>query len=140
MDIERQFADALAAAGFAVADIVADGKIHRFDGPEDRRGKKNAWYVLHADGLGGGAFGDWKTGHQSTWTSKAESTLSPHEREAWRARVAEVRKAADDERRRMQSRAAVKALAIWDRALDATTDNPYCQAKRVKPSRFVSYL
>ncbi|CAG4925703.1 AAA family ATPase [Paraburkholderia saeva] len=133
INIESQFADALSAAGFAAPEIIADGKIHRFDGPEDKRGKKNAWYVLHGDGLGGGAFGDWKTGYQSTWSSKAESTFSPAEREAWRARLAEVRRAADDERKRMQSRAAAKALAIWERALDATTANPYCQKKRIKP-------
>ncbi|MGT2471544.1 AAA family ATPase [Paraburkholderia terrae] len=133
MDFEAQFAEALAAAGFPVPEIVADGRIHRFDGPEDRRGKKNAWYVLHADGVGGGAFGDWKTGYQSTWSSKVESTLSPQERETWRARLAEVRKAAEDERIRVQGRAAAKAAAIWERARDATTDNPYCRAKQVKP-------
>ncbi|MBW5285303.1 AAA family ATPase [Burkholderia gladioli] len=133
IDIERQFADAVSNAGFAAPEIIADGKIHRFDGPEDRKGKKNAWYVLHADGLGAGAFGDWKTGYQSTWTSRAESTLSPAEREAWRARLADIRRAADDERKRMHGRAAAKALSIWERALDATTANPYCQTKRVKP-------
>jgi putative DNA primase/helicase len=133
IEIERQFADALARAGFTAPEIVADGKIHRFDGPEDKRGKKNAWYVLHADGIGGAAFGDWKSGLQSTWSSKAEASFSPEERDAWRRRIAELRIAADKERARVRSRAAAKALSIWNRALDATTDNPYCRAKKVKP-------
>ena len=91
INIKNQFADALAEAGFPSTEIIADGKIHRFAGPEDKPGKKNAWYVLHTDGFGGGAFGDWKTGFQSPWTSKAESRLSPAERGAWRARLAAVR-------------------------------------------------
>lgn len=133
LSIESDFTDALSRSGFSPPDIVADGKIHRFDGPEDKRGKKNAWYVLHSDGLGGGAFGDWKTGFQSTWSSKSESSFTAEESAAWKRRMVELRQAADAERQRMQWRAADKAVSIWSSAREATADNPYCQRKKVKP-------
>ena len=70
INIESHFADVLASAGFTAPELIADGKIHRFDGPEDKRGKKNAWYVLHSDGIPAGSFGDWRTGLSQTWCGK----------------------------------------------------------------------
>ncbi|MGF6636183.1 AAA family ATPase [Paraburkholderia sp. MM6662-R1] len=134
MNIESQFADALTAAGFTAPDIVADGKIHRFDGPEDKRNKKSAWYVLHVDGdMAGGALGDWKTGMRSYWSSRSENTLTPEQRAAWRAHMDRIRAEVKAEKQRQQKRAAAKARKIWAGARDATADNPYCQKKKVKP-------
>lgn len=133
INIEGQFADALVAAGFAAPEIVADGKIHRFDGPDDKRGKKNAWYVLHADGIGGGAFGDWKTGVYSTWSGRPDAALTPDEREAWRARVTELRAIADDARAKRAQEAAEKARHLWGLAGTVHADHAYVRAKKIKP-------
>ncbi len=133
INIENQFADALADAGFPATEIVADGAIHRFAGPEDKRGKKNAWYVLHIGHLGAGAFGDWKTGVKSTWCSKSESTFTNEDREHWRHQQQAIRAAVEKETKARNAEAAVKAKRIWENAREATDDNPYCLAKRVKP-------
>ena len=58
----EQFAGAMAECGLQPREIVDDGKLHRFDGPDEKRGKCSAWYVLHGDGLPAGSFGDWRTG------------------------------------------------------------------------------
>ena len=133
INIENQFADALAAAGFPSTEIIADGKIHRFAGPEDKPGKKNAWYVLHIGKFGTGAFGDWKTGHQASWCSHVESTFTPEERAQWRRQQRQIRNATEEEARKRQQEAAAKARRIWDSARDATDDNPYCRRKGIKP-------
>ena len=90
--IETEFAAAMAAHGLQPAEIVGDGRIHRFKGPEDRGGKQSAWYVLYADGIGGGAFGDFKTQIHGSWRGEAAANWTPAEREAHRARVDERRK------------------------------------------------
>ncbi|EKS73142.1 TOPRIM domain-containing protein [Burkholderia sp. SJ98] len=133
INIENQFADALADEGFPSTEIVADGKIHRFAGAEDKAGKKNAWYVLHIDRFGAGAFGDWKRGIKATWCSKAENSFSPEERSQWRQQQQAIRAAVEKETKQRNAEAAAKAKRIWDNARDATDDNPYCVVKGIKP-------
>lgn len=45
--------------------IIADGALHRFHVEGDKRGSRNGWYVLYADGIPAGAFGTWKDGDAS---------------------------------------------------------------------------
>jgi putative DNA primase/helicase len=47
---EQQFARALAEHRLQPTGIVADGQLHRFDGPDEKHGKRSAWYVLYGDG------------------------------------------------------------------------------------------
>ena len=62
-----QFRSAIEAAGLtAPADIWADGKLHRF-ATSARRGDDAGWYVLHAEPVPAGAFGDWRSGLSGTW-------------------------------------------------------------------------
>lgn len=133
LNIETLFVDSLMAAGFSAPEIVADGEVHRFAGPDDKPGKKSAWYVLRNGRFGMGAFGDWKTGYKDKWSSRAESTLTAEEREQWKQEQREIRAAVAQEAKTRQEEAAVKARRIWEKARDATDDNPYCMAKGVKP-------
>lgn len=62
-----QFRAAIEAAGLsAPADIRADGKLHRF-ATSARPGDDAGWYVLHAEPVPAGAFGDWRSGLSQTW-------------------------------------------------------------------------
>ncbi|WP_175939912.1 DUF3631 domain-containing protein [Caballeronia sp. BCC1704] len=131
--IETEFAQALAEAGFPPVDIVADSKLHRIDGPEDKRGKKSGWYILHADNGGAGGFGCHKSGIDKRWSGSAAAKLSGAELDAHRARMAEVRGLADAERARVRAEAATAARELWHGARWATADNPYCTRKGVKP-------
>nr|MBA4157650.1 hypothetical protein [Gemmatimonadota bacterium] len=76
-DPEPAFRNAMAAAGLVTsAPIVADGALHRFHVEGDRRGSRNAWYVLHADPPISGAFGSWKLAVSGTWTAGDRDRLT----------------------------------------------------------------
>ena len=49
------FRDAMAAAGLGRPEIVPDGALHRFDLPDEARGKNTGWYKFHPDGTPAGA-------------------------------------------------------------------------------------
>ena len=88
---ELAFRDALQAT-FGPLDWlpVADGTIHRFRVPDDKAGTLNGWYVLHLDGIASGAFGSWKAGGSSTWSSRKPA--DPMEAELIRQRVEQIRR------------------------------------------------
>jgi putative DNA primase/helicase len=95
--------------GFAV-EPVADGKIHRFKGPGDKR--PNGWYVFHGDH---GAFGHWKTGLSVKWSERGK--LSADERRALLRKIrASNRKRAREEKARYE-KAAKEAEAEWRKAV-----------------------
>lgn len=129
--IEEQFAGALQAAGLTPKEIVADGKLRRFD--TNKPGRKSGWYVLYGDGLAAGAFGDWAADFQETWCAKVERQFSDEERQAHRERIKAARLAAAEEQAREHETAAQACAAIWEGAREALADNPYCIVKGVKP-------
>jgi putative DNA primase/helicase len=134
IDIENQFADALTAAGFMAPEIIADGTFQRFDGPEDKRGKKNAWYVLNVAGdIAWGAFGDWKTGHEARWCSKAESGMTDQERKAHRQRVQETAAAVATAREAKAAEARAQVAKQWEPAGGVRGDHPYVVKKGIRP-------
>ena len=62
-----QFRAAIEATGLsAPAVIMADGKLHRF-ATSARPSDDAGWYVLHAEPVPAGAFGDWRSGLSVTW-------------------------------------------------------------------------
>jgi putative DNA primase/helicase len=132
-NIEAQFAAALAAFDLNPPEIVADGTRHRFDANDEKKGKKSAWYVLHADGVPAGAFGNWKTGLSEKWCGKSDQTLTPIERTDYLAKIARARQEADATRLQLEQEAAAECSRIFASALDATDDNPYCVRKGIKP-------
>ncbi|MBB3211124.1 uncharacterized protein (DUF927 family)/phage/plasmid primase-like uncharacterized protein [Herbaspirillum sp. Sphag1AN] len=131
--IEAQFGEAMAAYGLAPPEIVADGQRHRFDGPEDKRGKKSAWYVLYSDGVPAGAYGDWKLGISEKWSGRPDQTLTPTERAEYRAKIEKAKQVAEFDRLELEAAAAKACTEILAAARDATDDNPYCQSKGIKP-------
>ena len=81
-DIIDAFARAISATGMVPpVDLVPDGRLHRFN--PDGRGKDRSgtgWYVLHADSVPAGIFGDWRNPDtKQTWCSKASSDMTPQE-------------------------------------------------------------
>lgn len=61
------FRAAIEAAGLTPpAAIEADGRLHRF-ATSARSGDDAGWYVLHAEPVPAGAFGDWRSGLSLTW-------------------------------------------------------------------------
>ena len=129
-----QFSDAMRSAGLSIpSELVADGKLHRFDVEGDKRHSKNGWYVLHADGLPAGEFGCWKRQIKETWCAKADSELSADERTAHRVRIEAMRAAREAETTKTRKAAREKATKLWESAsARVKADHPYLVKKLVR--------
>ena len=131
--IEAQFGAALAEFDLHPPEIIADGQRHRFDAPDDKKGKKSCWYILYADGVPAGAFGNWKTELSEKWCGKSDLVMSPVERAEYRARIDKAKQDAEFTRLQLEAEAAAVCTRMLDGARDATDDNPYCVRKGIKP-------
>jgi len=124
------FRDAIAAAGLGRPEIIPDGRLHRFDLPDEARGKRTGWAVFYPDGTPSGAFGSWKHDVSETWCCKANYEMSREEiaavKDFWR-RAKEV---ATAERVRDAESAASRANQIFEAAVEAT-EHPYLARKGV---------
>jgi len=131
--VMESFRDAIAAAGLGRPDIAADGRIHRFDLPDEKGGKKGGWYVFYPDEnpCPAGAFGSWKHDFSENWSSKANWELSTQERDQLTEHLRQARIARDEERRREADEAASTATAILAASPDASDEHPYLQRKQV---------
>lgn len=134
-DIEAGFLDAMAAAGLSPASalsLAADGRIHRYTVEGDRSKSDNGWYVLFDGDLPAGAFGSWKTGQHETWHLQTDRKPSAEERAEVKRRLAEAKKAREEETVRVQAAAAERAAQLWKQGRPASNSHPYLQAKRAK--------
>ncbi|RQV69420.1 DUF927 domain-containing protein [Burkholderia cenocepacia] len=133
MSIETEFSAVMAAHDLRPTGIVADGRLHRFDGPEDKRGKKSAWYVLHGDGIPAGSFGDWRTGLSETWCSKAANEMTDAERTMIRNRIRLMKVAREAEEARDAEAARAAVAEHWEKAGGVRSDHGYVIAKQIRP-------
>jgi len=108
---------------------VSDGQIHRFRVPDDKPGTLNGWYVLYLDGISSGAFGSWKVGGASTWSSREPA--DHREAEQVRQRIEQARHQREAEKQRRHKIAADIARRWWGTAPLAAPDHPYLIAKEV---------
>lgn len=105
------FHEAIAASGLRPPSvIVPDGKLHRF-ATSARAGDMAGWYVLHAEPVPAGAFGDWRSGLSVTW----RAGRSQRERRTFGERPAVLRQKSEDRRR------TEAAMSLW-RAADPARD------------------
>lgn len=133
-DILAEFKAACAALGVDFdGPPVGDGKMHRVDIKGRGRGKKHGWYILHLDHPASGAFGDWKTGLEDTWSSKRPQQMTPAERQAIAKRMAETQAQRETERKEAADTAAAAGEAIWSACQPAAADHPYLTRKGVLP-------
>jgi putative DNA primase/helicase len=133
-DFIQAFRDAMAKEGIKYSgQIIADGKFHRDNADEDRKGKKNLWYVLHLDDRAAGMFGWNKLGNETkfSWSAEGLKPLTREERKALADRVAAER--ARREREEAERHEAARALSqtLWDGASEAPSDHPYLVKKQV---------
>ena len=135
-DPVRDFLGAMADAGVAPhdpADIVADGRLHRFRVDGDRSGTANGWFVLHLDGVPAGIFGSWKAGFSSAWCARDRSELTISERAELARRIEQARADRDAEQRQRHAAAAARAADLWAKSRPADPGHPYLVKKHVKP-------
>ena len=133
-DNREAFLRALNDAGLSMLkpEIIGDGGLHRYRVDGDKSGSMNGWYVLHLDDKPFGAFGSWKTGQSCSWSAERPETMTPAERAAHAARMAEARRSWDAEQAKVQADAAARAEALWTKSHPATNQHPYLARKRVQ--------
>lgn len=126
--------DAMRAAGLAPTKdlgLAPDGKIVRYQGEGDARGKRNCWAVLHDGPVPCGAFGSWKTGASHTWSARDTRELTPTQRAEQQRQLGAMRQARAVEQANVQASARERAARLWATARPATNAHPYLQRKSV---------
>lgn len=130
MSSEADFRVAMRDAGINPPDnIVADGRLHRFDVNDDRRGTRNGWYVLYPDDPAAGVFGCWKRAISQTWRAE-RARLTPEEGSRQGERIAQAIQAQAAEKRKRHEAALRQATRIIAKA-PAATSHPYLDRKHV---------
>lgn len=127
------FRDAMRAEGIDYrGPIHGDGKRHRIHDESDKKGRRNAWYLLHLDERPAGAFGTWRGGGVTfKWSAKGVAPLTAEEREKMRERSRKDRESAERAEAERQATAALMANRIWDAGVEAV-EHPYLARKEVK--------
>jgi putative DNA primase/helicase len=132
VEVAREFRSAVAAAGMVPpAEVVADGRLHRFS-PSGRRNDSAGWYVIHADGLPAGAFGDWRTGVSQRWRAASSRSMTEAEHAELRQRIERQRRQREAEIVRRHAEARARAARLWRDASPAVASHPYLLRKGVK--------
>ena len=108
-----------ATLGYAPPDIDDDGAIHRF-GPSGRGSDKPNWYMLHMDGTPAGAFGDWRSGLQSTWCAKSDNVMTAAELDNHRQRIKAMQAQREADTLATQQQASETALQRFNEATPCT--------------------
>lgn len=127
--------DAMRAYGLdpVKADIVLDGRIHRYRANGDKASSLNGWYVGYLTPAPAGAFGSWKTGESYTWhTHKSQKAMTPAELGEQRRQFEAIRRQRAEERLRVREEARSKAARLWGMTKPAEAAHPYLVRKGVK--------
>lgn len=130
------FLEAMRAAGVNIdtgsnkgSHPIADGKVHRADAI-GQKNKKHVWYVLHVDHPASGAFGDYKSGIQDTWTvTKDLKHLSKEERATIAARIEQNKREREAEQKALHAEAAIASTGIMALAKKPDPEHAYLAKK-----------
>jgi putative DNA primase/helicase len=121
-----EFISAMRAAGLEPPiTIIADGAIHRFTLPGDKKSSKNGWYILYPDFPPAGAFGCWKRNIKHTFSPPIHHN---HVKE----RLKQIERSDHINHiinRTMEKQAAVD---LWRSSSSATNGCKYLRKKKVK--------
>ena len=132
-DYIGEFRMAMQSAGIeTTADILPDGKLHRFHIEGDRPASENGWAVLFGDESPAGQFGCFKRGISETWTSSKESTLTDEQRARQAEKIRQARQLRDAEETRVRAECHQWCVDTWAKAKDANSDHAYLEAKGVQ--------
>lgn len=126
----KTFLDAMMDMGYDPPDILEDGRIHRFRAPDEKRGKKSAWYINFGRG---GAFGDWISGETFKWNDgSARRGYSDEDTKKRDAEIFERSAARFNEVQTNQAKARVIAKRMWDKAIFPEQNyHPYLARKGI---------
>lgn len=115
--------------------IICDGRIRRFNPQNGKdRGSDSGWYIGHATAdrqwvvVGDWAAGAGANGKIGVWVSgggRVDKTLS--------AEIEKKIREAQKQEQKLYAEAREKSAKLWDQALPADAQNPYCARKKIEP-------
>lgn len=123
----------LTAFGLCEFSLMADGEIHRFHVPGDKRGTVNGWYFLNINGWPHGMYGSWK-GLTCSWRYRGEQKLTRHESELLRSQIEAAKQQRQLELEQKQRKGAELASLLMDVSTPAEHWHRYLRLKRISPS------
>ena len=123
------FAEAMLGYGLKAGELIADGKLHRFD--INKTNDKCGWYVLFETDFLTGAFGNWKTGDKATWCSVNKDILSENQRKEHDNQLAEIKRQRKAEEAKNHKEAAEKASQLLYASRPADKHG-YLESKKIK--------
>ncbi|ABM18588.1 toprim domain-containing protein [Marinobacter nauticus] len=114
----------------------AEGKPVRFSTASKPR-SKNGWLIAYHDrGLPFVVIaGDWSTGAETKWVAGTGDTLNPAERRELKRRMAEAKRAREEEQARQWEARATAAARHWHSCSPADPLHPYLLRKGIQPHR-----
>jgi putative DNA primase/helicase len=124
------FLEAIQENGMTPPDHLEPGKIFRFPGVGKTKGNKAGWCKMFEDGLGG-VYGDYSTDLSRTWQAEKCNTFTPEEKSAFKKKVEESKKQAEQERIDYQAERAIVARQIYEHASGDPSKHPYVIKKGI---------
>ena len=112
----------------------AESKPIRF-GTASKPNSKNGWLIAYYDrGLPFVVVaGDWATGAEMKWVSSNVNAMSPAEQREVKRRIAEARRAREQEQAHQWEQAATHAARCWHSCTPADPVHGYLQRKGIQP-------
>jgi putative DNA primase/helicase len=131
-DFTHRFSQFIAEVGIdPPVEIIPDGRLHRF--PTNGKASDMAgWYVLHGGEVPAGVFGCWRSGFQSTWSSKADRDFTLAERQLYREQIKKAQRQRDTEMMRSQKMSGAIATERLAKSKPVVA-HPYLKAKDINP-------
>jgi len=113
-----------------------EGKQVRFRTASKRRKKNGSAIAYHDRGLLSVVLArDWATGAEMKWIAENPDTMTPAERRELKRRMAEAKRAREEEQARQWEARAAAAALHWHSCTPADPLHPYLQRKCIKPHR-----
>jgi len=114
----------------------SEGQIIR-TGTASKPRSKNLWGIAYHDrGLPVVVIaGDWATGAEMKWIAGNVDTMTPAEQRALKRRMAEAKRAREEEQARQWEARAATAVHRWHSAQPADPQHPYLLRKGIQPHR-----
>lgn len=142
-EIAKQFFDAMYRAGIeprGELSLILDGKIHRFETKDGKRGNKNGAYKIYGDGCPNGFFQDWRLYSEPIkWTFDFETLKNNYPDIYKYSQTAEFKAEAERKHKEREAqeaaeraKAVAKAKAEFEAAKPATAEHEYLKLKKIK--------
>lgn len=112
------------------AEIIADGKIHRFS-VNGKRGNTSGYYIIFQDDLVAGHIGDWSTGNKVNW-HWSKTSLTETQKLTLADKWDKARKQAKVEQLAIQAETAKLAQQKAQELAEAPNNHPYLVKKGIR--------